>query len=533
MRKYSNISSGATIARGVLILFSSKIMGLLLGLLQFLLVAHAFGMGLVTDAYIVAQTIPRFSRGIVEGGLNSTFLPVLVEHRGKNGEYEAWKITRTIFFISAVILIIFSLLTIFFAPQISFILAPGFSPESLNLSSYLLRIMSPMLLLIFLSLLLSAVFHSYNNFFVPSMAALLPQAGGIIALVIFADSMGIVSLPLGIIVATIMQLLLLLFFLRKYKPGEKSHISLNHAGVKQIGRLIGPRFLGFSLDGMNLFVDRLFASLLGSGLVSALTFAQTIVRIPHNFVAGSLGRAMMPTLSLHSINKEYDDIKKLLSKSIRMISFVTIPVIIFTAIFREDLIRLLFQRGAFTAESTHLTAYALLFYSFSVLAYSVNPVLKIVFYAMQDTVTPLKVGIMAIVSNAILDYVLMKFMGHGGIALATSIVATFNTAALWYCLSGKIGAIDKSLIFRSMLRTFLISFSIGFFFKFIYPYLHLGKYGFFWDSAGMTCLLIIGGVLFWGSCIFFNIKEYREIMDMAQNRRGNKNSKIKREILAD
>ena len=103
MRKYSNISSGATIARGVLILFSSKIMGLLLGLLQFLLVAHAFGMGLVTDAYIVAQTIPRFSRGIVEGGLNSTFLPVLVEHRGKNGEYEAWKIIRTIFFISAVL----------------------------------------------------------------------------------------------------------------------------------------------------------------------------------------------------------------------------------------------------------------------------------------------------------------------------------------------------------------------------------------------------------------------------------------------
>lgn len=533
MRKVFDISSPNSIVKSVLILFSSKIVGVLLGLVQFLLVAYTFGAGMVTDAFIVAQTIPRIARGIVENGLNCTFLPVLVGCRNKNGENEAWKVIYSVFFLSAAALVILTLLTAFFAPQITYVLAPGFSLESLGLSSHLLRVMSPLLLLIFLTLLLSTVFHVYNNFLIPSVISLLPQVGGIIALVILSNRLGIVSLPLGIIVASVVQLFLLLFLLGYYKPVIKPHISVNHPAMKQIGRLIGPRFIGFSLDGLNLFVDRLFASLLGSGFISALTYAQTIVRIPHNFVAGSIGRAMMPTLSVHNSNNEYEDIKKLISRSIRMISFVTIPIIIFIAIFREELIRLLFQRGAFTADSTHMTAYALLFYSFSVFAYSTNPILKTVFFALEDTVTPLKVGVIAVLSNTVLDFVLMKIMGLGGIALATSIVATINTVALWFFLRQKIGAMDESAIYRSMLRTFLVSFSIGLLLKVVHPYLRIGKYNIFWDITGMTVLLAIGGGLFLATCIFLNIREYREIMEITQNRRGNKNSRIKREILTD
>lgn len=533
MKKILDISSTNSIVKSVLILFSSKIIGILLGLIQFLIVAYTFGAGMVTDAFIVAQTIPRIARGIVENGLNCTLLPVLVGCRNKNGENETWEVIHSIFFLSAVVLVILTVLTVIFSPQITHVLAPGFVGESLDLSGHLLRIMSPLLLLIFLTLLLSTVFHAYNNFLIPSATSLLPQVGGIIALVILSNRLGIVSLPLGIIVASVIQLFLLLFFLGYYKPAVTPRVSVSHPVMKQIGRLIGPRFIGFSLDGLNLFVDRLFASLLGAGFISALTYAQTIVRIPHNFVAGSIGRAMMPTLSVHNSKNEYEDIKKLISRSIRMISFVTIPIIIFIAMFREELIRLLFQRGAFTADSTHMTAYALLFYSFSVFAYSTNPILKAVFFALEDTITPLKVGVIAVLSNTVLDFLLMKVMGLGGIALATSIVATINTVALWFFLRQKIGAMDESAIFRSMFRTFLVSISIGILLIVVHPYLHIGKYSFFWDVAGMTGLLTIGGGLFLAACIFLNIREYREIMDMTQNRRGNKNSKMRKEILAE
>lgn len=490
-----------------------------------------FGLSIMTDAYVVAQTIPRLSAAAMEGVLNYTFLPVFIEYKNKKGEGEAWAIANTIFSFSLIILAVLSILIVIFAPQITSLLAPGFSLESSQMSNYLLRVMSPLLILVFLSLLLTSIFHAYNQFSIPSILSLLPQAGGVAALLVWSHRWGIVSLPAGFLLACTTQFVILFFYLRYLNQPIRPYMSVQHPGVRQIGRLIGPRFLGFSLESFNLLVDRFFASLLGTGFISALTYAQTIVLIPHTFIVGSIGKAIMPTLSSHSSYKEYEEMRRLISTSIRMVSFITIPIIFFIAFFREELIRLLFQRGAFTEEANHLTAVALLYYSLCVFGFSINPILKGALFALQDTVTPVKIGFITLIANAILDFVLMKYMGHGGIALATSIVITISTVAFWMTLSKKIGALHPSEIIGSMIRVSLVSLTIGLILRVIYSNVTMPHDSYVWNIVKMVTLLIMGGLLFFGSCILLNIREYKEITGIMKKRQ--KKKEIRYEIALD
>jgi putative peptidoglycan lipid II flippase len=505
---------------GTLVLLIAKVLVVVLGFFQFLAMAYFFGISASTDAYIVAHSVPLLFAGIAEGVLNYTFLPVFMEYRTTKGVEEALIISNTVFFSSIVLLAVIGLAILGVAPLIVSLLAPGFSDTTLKLAGRLLIIMTPLILLRFLSSFLCTLFHSLNRFLLPAVTAVLPVIGGITFLVLGAESLGIASLPLGYVAGTLIQFVVLFIAIHRYDMRIGWRIALKHPGVKQIGRLFGPRLLDFSTNGLNLLVDRWFASLLGAGYVSALTFAQKFIRIPNSMVMGSLGRTILPVLSDQRNRGDEAGARRLLSKSIRLMGFATIPITFFVIFFRTEIIGLVFQRGAFDSESTSITAYALLFYSFGILAYSIRPILKVAFFSIQDTLTPLKISAVFVAVNVALDYSLMKVFGHGGIALSTSIVMTSGTVVLWVLLRKRIGHLAGREIMSSLGRILIASLVIVLGLRILSSSILSITDVQVWSFIKMILLLMIGATVFLGACKVLRISEFREIWTLLRRERG-------------
>jgi putative peptidoglycan lipid II flippase len=505
---------------GTLVLLIARVLVVVLGFFQFLAMAYFFGVSASTDAYIVAHSVPILFGGIAEGVLNYTFLPVFMEYRANKGNEEAHVISNTVFFFSLVLLVVLALAVLALAHVLVTGLAPGFSDSTQRLAGRLLMIMTPLILLRFLSAFLATLFHSLNRFLLPAVTAALPITGGIIFLVLGARTLGIASLPLGYVAGTLVQFVVLFIGIHRYDIRIGRRVDLGHPGVKQVGRLFGPRLADFSLNGLNLLIDRWFASLLGPGFVSALTFAQKILRIPNMMVMGSLGRTILPVLTDQRSRGEDAEAGRLLSKSIRLMGFAAIPVTLFLMFFRTEIIGLLFQRGAFDLESTRITAYALLFYAFGIVAYSVRPILQVAFFSIQDTLTPLKVSAVFVAVNTVLDYSLMQVFGHGGIALTTSIVMTAGAVVLWVLLQKRIGGLAVGEIVTSLGRVLVVSVVIALGLRLLSSSALAVTDVQVWSYIKMGALVAIGGAVFLGACKVLRISEWREVLTMLKRERG-------------
>lgn len=515
-----NLLSRQGIAGGTAVLFAARVSVAGLGFIQYLLMAYFFGISASTDAYIVAHSVPILFGGIAEAVLNYTFLPVFIEYRDTRGKEEALIISNTIFFSSTLVLLLLTVLVFTLAPLIVTVLAPGFTGEARQIASRLLMTMTPLILLRFLCAFLAALFHSQSKFLLPALTMVLPIIGGIVMLVLAAETMGIAAIPVGYVIGTAIQFLVLFAALSKCDMRIGKEVAFRHPGVRQVARLFGPRLLDFSLNGLNLIIDRWFASFLGAGFISGLTFAQKILRIPNSMVMGSIGKTMMPVLASQRSAGRQDDTRRLISKSLRLVAFATLPVTIFIVLFRVELIRLVFQRGAFDAESTSITAVALLFYSFGIVAYCISPILKVSFFSIQDTLTPLKISAALVAANVVLDYSLMQVLGHAGIALSTSLVMSLGAVALWILLQKRIGPLAGREIASSLGRVLLAALLIGFGLRALYSSVPLAGEGQLGSIIKMMLVVAVGAALFLGASLLLKVPALLEIRALIGRRRG-------------
>jgi putative peptidoglycan lipid II flippase len=196
-------------------------------------------------------------------------------------------------------------------------------------------------------------------------------------------------------------------------------------------------------------------------MITALRNAQRIMQLPIGVFAIAIAVAVFPTLTGHAARGEKEEFKKTMSLGVRTIIFVTLPAAVGLIALKTPVVRLLFQQGKFTVEDTRATAYALLFYSIGLFAYSVIQLLNRVFYSLQDTRTPVTVGIGTILVNIALNFLLIKPLGHGGLALAYSIAGIVNLLGLLIILRQKIGGIDGKRILASFSKTLLVSLVMG------------------------------------------------------------------------
>jgi putative peptidoglycan lipid II flippase len=210
-------------------------------------------------------------------------------------------------------------------------------------------------------------------------------------------------------------------------------LGLQDANVREVGRLMAPRVLGLAAVQLHFWINTVLASTLMPGSLSALNFAWLLMLLPQGIVAQAVATAAFPTFAALEASGRLAELRQLVTNTLRGVLFLSIPAAVGLLIWRTPLIRMLLERGAFTPESTQLTAAALAFYSLGLIGHSVVEIVTRAFYALHDTRTPVGIGIAAMGLNVALSLVLIMPMAHAGLALANTLATTAEMALLcWF-----------------------------------------------------------------------------------------------------
>jgi len=458
-------ATGTKVAKAAGILMVAMVASRVLGYVRDMVIYAYFGQNNLTDAYNAAFSIPDFLYYLLVGGaLSSAFIPVFASYIATNKEEEGWRVASTIFNLMIILMLGGITLGIIFAPALVRLLVPGFTPENIALTVKMTRVMFFQTFFMALNGISMGILNSYQHFLAPAIGSVMYNLGIIVIGLIFSHylNMGIMGFAIGVVFGAALNFAVQLPALLKLGLRYQFVIDLKHPGVRKIGTLFLPVLIGLSVTHLNLFVNQNLGSSLPSGMISALRVAQRIMQLPIGVFAVAIAVAVFPTLTGQAARAEREQFKQTTSLGLRNIFFITIPSAIGLIALKVPIVRLLFEQGQFTSQDTEATAYALLFYCFGLFAYSALQLLNRVFYSLQDTLTPVLVGILTIFINIALNFLLIKPMAHGGLALAYSLAGIINMLLLLYIFRKKVGSIDGRRIVRSFVLTLGISAVMGF-----------------------------------------------------------------------
>jgi len=439
----------------------------ILGLVRDVLIANFFGSGMSADAFFVAFRIPNLLRRLfAEGSFSVSFIPVFTEYIQNRSKEDAFLLARVVLTFLVLILTIVAIAGIIFSPLIVRIIAPGFGGmgEKYALTVLLTRIMFPYIFLVSVLALVTGVLNSLKHFAAPAAAPVFLNLSMIAALLFLAPSLKTptVGLAVGVIGGGILQLALQIPFLMEKGLSLAPRWNPGHPALKKIGILMLPTVFGSAIYQINQLVGTLLASLLREGSVSYLYYADRLVQFPLGVFAIAISTAVLPSLSREAADGDLGRLKETLSHALRLTMFITIPAMIGLIVLGQPIIRLLFQRGAFDSFTTIMTARALLYYSLGLWAFAALRIFVSAFYSLQDTKTPVKVAVVAMLVNIIFSVILMRTpLEHGGLALALSLASTLQLCMLIFLLRKRLGGIDGRVVMGSMVRSFVSSLIMG------------------------------------------------------------------------
>ncbi len=413
----------------------------ILGFIRDMLLAGLFGASLISDAFYVAFRVPNLLRELfAEGSMSAGFIPVFTEYLTKRGRSEAKGLARATFTVILLLVSVIVGLGICFSPQIVGLIAPGFleDPEKRHLTTLLTRVMFPFLLFISLSALAMGILNSTNHFGPPAFSSAVYNFVNIAIIVGLAPYFNepVLAAAFGVTLGGLAQFLILLPSLRREGlslfPARLTWPV--HPGILQMGRLMVPTILGLSVVQVNLLINTFLASFLPLGSVSYLYYGMRLIHFPLGIFAIALSTALLPTLSVQAAKGDLPALGRSFSFSLRLIFFITFPALLGLILFRVPIVHILFERGQFDRIATQGTADAVLFYAFGLWAFAGTRIVVPVFYALQDTKTPAKIAVIAMVLNLFLNLMLMFPLKHRGLALATSLSSIFNFLCLLWIL---------------------------------------------------------------------------------------------------
>jgi putative peptidoglycan lipid II flippase len=415
----------------------------ILGLLRDIVFARYFGAGLVMDAFLVANRIPNMLRRFfAEGAFSAGFIPVMARYRERHGHDEAREFVDAVAGTFAIVLFIVTLLGVVAAPLIVIAVAPGFIGDGgdLDLAAMMLRFTFPYLLFVSLTAFAGGILNTYGRFGVPAFTPVILNVVLIVGAVYISpllDEPGM-ALAYAVFVAGLLQLLFQLPFLAKIRVFPRPRWAPRHEGVRRAVRLMIPAIFGSSVAQVNVLIGGIIASLLGVGSISYLYFSDRLMEFPLGLFGIALATVTLPYLSRLWSGGNRDAFAQTLDWSLKIALLIATPAAIGLFVLAVPLIVTLFYGGIFDQHASLMTAMALRAYAVGLIGFSCVKVLAPAFFAREDTRTPVRIGILALLVNVVLSVVLafyltsIDFSGpHVGLAFATSVAAILNAALLY------------------------------------------------------------------------------------------------------
>ena len=446
------------IARGAVVVMAGFVLSNGLSLAQKVLSSQLFGASATLDAFMTALRLEEILFNLVAGGaLASAFIPTLAEFLERDDREGAWKLTSSILSLVTIVLIVASLLVMIFAPfVVGNILAPSYGGEQQALTVELLRIVMLAPAIFGISGLLMGVMNSHQKFALPALAPAMNWLGQILGLVFLTPTMGIRGFAWGAVLGAVLHLVVQLpGVLRLPKARFSFGLGLSNQAVRQVGRLMGPRILGVAIVQLNFLVNTIISSGLTEGALSAVTLGFGIMMMPQLVIAQGTAIAALPTFSAMVARGEIDEMRSSLASVLRMIILMSVPASVGLIVLRVPIVAMAFERGQFTAEDTQMVAWALLWYSAGLVSHSLLEILSRAFYALQDTKTPVTVGVVAMGLNLVFSLTLpgvfgrMGWMPLGGLALANSLATTIEVFVLFWLMRRKLKGMEGGRILKA------------------------------------------------------------------------------------
>jgi putative peptidoglycan lipid II flippase len=406
-----------------------------LGFVEKILLAYFFGTGIEVDAYLIAYSLPFSAFVVLRDVVRASFVPTLMR-TWRTSRQEGWRL----FSIAGTLLLVLmagaTVVGILAAPPLVSLIAPGFTDEQRALAVRLTRLVMPALLLLGLSTLTTATLHAQKRFNLPALGDASFRAGPLILLVAVG---GIPAMAVGVVLGALGKLAIETLGLRRHLRRVRLAFDLSFPPVRTVGRLAAPLLAGlfFSLF-IGPLVENAFATKMGVGGVSALAYARKIVETLAAILPYTLGLVLLPFSAEMAAGEDQQALARTLTGAVRVLTLIFLPATIGLLVLREPFVQLLFERGAFTAASTQLTAGALLFYAFALLPFALEVIVVQFYFARQDTLTPVIADVITFALNVVLIPLLMAALGLGGIALAAAIAKTAKVLALLVLFERKV-----------------------------------------------------------------------------------------------
>lgn len=412
------------------------------GLVRDIVFAYVMGSGLVADAFFVAFRIPNFFRRIfAEGAFAQAFVPVYSEYRERRSGEDTQRFLDHMAGRLGGALLLLTLLGILAAPAMVTVIAPGFldQPDKFQLTVDALRITFPYLLCISLVAMAAGILNSCGRFAAPAVTPVLLNLFLIGAAVWLTPVTGnaALALSLGVLLAGLAQLLFQVPFLARERALPRPRVRGADAGVRRVFGLMLPAVFGASVAQINILVNTLLASFLITGSVSWLYYADRVMEFPLGVFGIALATVMLPNLSKLHARSDGQAFSNLLDWALRWVFLIATPACVGLMVLAEPVISTLFQHGATTPDDVRRMAQALLAFAFGLLGFVLVKVLAPGFFARQDTRTPVRIAVIAVVVNIVMSLLLVWPLAHVGLALATSIAAWVNAGLLWRLLRGR------------------------------------------------------------------------------------------------
>ncbi len=409
------------------------------GLIRDVVIANFFGAGAGADAFFVAFKIPNYLRRLfAEGGFSQAFVPVLGEYKSQKSREEIQTLINHVAGTLGLTLFVISAIGVVAAPVLIMIFAPGFISNGgrYDLAVSMLMITFPYILFISLTALAGGILNTWGKFGIPAFTPVLLNFSLIICAIYLAPMLEepVMALAWGVLIAGIVQLLFQIPFLMRLKLLPKPIPNRHYEGVKRIINLMIPVLFAVSVTQINLMVAMWIASFLEVGSISWLYYSERLMEFPQGVFGVALATVILPDLARLYAEKSSEKFSQMLDWALRWVILITIPATLGLIVLAGPLLTTIFQYGEFTALDVEKTTQSLMAYALGLSGFVMIKVFASGYFSRQDTKTPVKIGIVAMVSNIILSLLLVTPLAHAGLALATSLASFVNAGLLFYFL---------------------------------------------------------------------------------------------------
>lgn len=455
-----------TITGGAIIIAAASVISRLLGLVRDRLLASTFGAGDILDAYYAAFKLPDLIFNIlVLGALSSAFIPIFVRYLSKEQESgtqkETWYLANALLNILMVGLVVLGGLFFIFANKLVPLIAPGFDPARIAMTVQLTRIMLVAIVFFAASNVATGILTSFKRYLNFAFAPVMYNVGIIFGILVLTSQYGIYGVAYGVVIGSVIHLLIQLPTVFKLGYRYKLVFDFTHEGVRKVGRLMIPRTFGLAVTQIDQLVSVIIGSTLAVGSVAVFNLATNLQSFPISVFGVSLAVAAFPVFSEAFARNDTKSFVEHFSKGFRRVLFLIIPASVLILLLRAQIVRVVLGSGNFGWEDTILTAQTLGFFSLSLFAQALIPMLARSFYALEDTKTPVKVGLVAVAVNVVLGLTLSRVYGVIGLGLAFSVASVVNMLLLLVMLRKRVGDLDDTRIANSTLKILFMSSVMG------------------------------------------------------------------------